>query len=171
MYVGLNSSSYFCCSSVFVFNWITPQTPEWGWPCSSYQNKDVWNASGPKGTKIPALDSSGYCNSFLLFLKSVWERGHRKLLPAVLYWRNVRWDVCWLAWGCCLLVCSYLLDTSYGNLGRGNLNWENATICLAHGKVCWTFSWIIIDVGGANPQQVAWVVEESKLNNSWGTGQ
>lgn len=50
-----------------------------------------------------------------------------------------------------ILVIVFHLDSSYSQLRRGNLPWENASIWLAYRHACGTFSWLTIDEGGPSP--------------------
>lgn len=42
------------------------------------------------------------------------------------------------------------LDTRYAFLGRGNLNWENASLSLPCSQVHKPFSWLMVDEGASN---------------------
>lgn len=63
--------------------------------------------------------------------------------------------------------------TSQDHLGRGNLNWKNASITLAHGQFCgelWVYLWGINNGCGRaqpTPGQVSWVVYKNRLIKPW----
>jgi hypothetical protein len=58
------------------------------------------------------------------------------------------------------LFCFYCQPyISEAHLQRGHLNWENASIRLACGQICWAFSWLIIGVRKPNELWAMWPLD------------